>query len=208
MPADYVKIYLWLLERSKLDVKIGLTITELAMNANVGIQTICEALPWLEEEKMLRVEKKTKHHLLYLDSYWTGNESKPIPFTYEPSDDTRRAKAEEALRNLQRERQQEKGGERSGVTNFLKGEEQQVVGEIERDLGRSLTHGESYYLGKTFATFGPQRVKDVWRRQAATAREPVRALYAILWKGARGKPAKEKETRDQGVKYPKITFNE
>ena len=202
--GDTLKVYLSLIERAKQEIRLGLTIYELARLANVGTKTAKRAIEFLNAEGYIHLVEQKTYFKLDVNEYWVGEKTKTISFTYKNTDEDRLKNAERELYHLTQSYKRDILKERSGVTTFLKGDEQNVVAEIERDLGRGFTHGESYYLGRLISSYGPDRVKDVWRKQAATAKNPVRALYALLTAGQRGVKREQKEHIDTDVKYPPL----
>lgn len=202
--GDTLKIYLALIERAKQELKVGLTLSELARIANVGTKTAKRAMEFLVAEGYVNLVEHSNHYKLDINEYWIGEKTKTLSFSYKNTDEERLRIAEKEIYRLTQSYKRDILKERSGVTTFLRGDAQAVVAEIERDLGRGLEHGESYYLGYLISSYGAGRVKDVWRKQAATAKSPVRALYAILVKGGRGTPNPQKEYIDTDVKYPPL----
>lgn len=204
LDGDTLKIYLVLIERAKQELKMGLTIQELARLANVGTITAKRAIEFLASEGYINLVAHSDYFKLDINEYWVGEKTKTFSFSYKNTDENRLKVAERELYRLTQNYKRDILKERSGVTTFLKGDEQAVVAEIERDLGRGFTHGESYYLGRLISSYGPERVKDVWRRQAATAKNPMRALYALLTAGQRGTKREQREYVDTDVKYPTL----
>jgi hypothetical protein len=73
------------------------------------------------------------------------------------------------------------------------GEEGVTVARVSQDLGRSLTEGEAYLLGKNMSSFGPARVWSAYSR--ATGKSKIHSMSAMLYQGAMGSKAKERDQK-------------
>lgn len=91
-------------------------------------------------------------------------------------------------------------GDSSGLTDILPPQEAEVVELAETVMARSLTAREAYFLGRMVQGFGPQRCANAIGRKR-TAREPIRAAYAMLNAGAMGAVAREKDVAEPTSGY-------
>lgn len=200
LAAETLKVLLVLADRQNQPTKVGLSLNELARTADVGRIAARTALSFLAQEGYLTITPKGKHHVIILAAAWVGG-SIPIPFTYDDTDDTKISTLETEVRRLSRQYQRERLGESSGLSEILQGEERDLIQEIEGRRGYGISTRESWLLGKAVARYGPARVKSTWR-QLQSSKDPIRAAYAMLVKGAKGKPAQQQESQPfQKVKY-------
>lgn len=202
MPGDALKVYFYLVARQKTQkgLKIGLSLPELARSIDVGTESTKFFLWWLAEQQLIVITPKGTNHVIEVHPYYPGEPATLIPFTYKNTDETKLLKAEQEIARLQLRATRDILGRESGVANACKGDERDVVMEIERDLGRGLSREEAYTLGRCMSAFGPDRVKSTWRRKAATAKNPLPALSAMMWNETTGKPAKPREiTRKEPI---------
>lgn len=197
LDGDTVKVYLFLVNRqlTQKGIKPGLTLPELARACDVGTQTTQRALEQLTEKKLIEIEKKSSHHIIKVNEYYT-DEQMPIPFTYKNTDENKLKTLETEVQRLQLQQVREKHGTQSGIAAKLTDDKRMVVTTIERDLGRAVTTEEAFFLGQLLGAFDPARVKLIWQRNAATAKNPLLALHAILWNNAAGKPMQQKQLID------------
>lgn len=86
-------------------------------------------------------------------------------------------------------------GTASGLADVLSPSHASVVHAAEDVLGRALTYEEVWYLGGLVAEYKSKRVRDTIYSQA-NAKNPLRATYAILRNGAKGKPFKNKDAEE------------
>lgn len=202
MPGDVLKVYLYLLERQKrqAELKIGLSLPELARQTDLGTEATKHALWWLGEKQLIELQKKSNHDLILIHEFYPGEKPIPIPFTYKNTDEGKIVKVEQELHRLQMQTTRDILRRESGIANACKGEERNVVMEIERDLGRGFTREESYLLGRCMSAFGPDRVQATWRRSAFSAKNPIPALSAMMWNKSVGKPAKPREEKEEFVR--------
>lgn len=198
-----VAVYLVLLDRAKgqVDLKVGLSLAELARRANLSSNAAKSALDELISSDVISYEKKTKHDIILLNVIFIAEALNPIPFTQKNTDENKIVTVERELAALQRRMTERRTQEKTNIAVTLEGEEREVIGQIEHDLGRAMTHTEAYYLGKLMSAFGPPRVSEVWKSSAKQAKTPLKALSAMLWNGARGKAAKQRETITEEINY-------
>jgi hypothetical protein len=200
LAAETLKVLLVLVDRQNQATKVGLSLNELARTADVGRIAARAALSFLAQEGYLTITPKGKRHVIVLASAWTAD-SVSIPFTYDDTDDSKISTLEGEVRRLAAQYQRERLGESSGLVEILRGEERDLVQEIENRRGYGISTRESFLLGKAIARYGPARVKSTWR-QLQSSTDPIRAAYAMLVKGAKGKPAQQIESQPfQKVKY-------
>jgi hypothetical protein len=216
MSHDALKVFLCLIDRNnqQKDIKVGLSVNELARQADVSVHACRRALAWLESPNIndkdimwasspfIHVKTKGKHHVITVDNYYIGEDPTHIPFTYDDTDATKIAVAEKEVRRLQVELKREMLGQRSGLAEVLQGEERDAIIEIEQRQGIGLSRREAYFVGKAMAKFGPERVKSTFRRMQQQ-KNPIRAMYASLSKGIAGKGAEEKP-QERSVKVREL----
>jgi hypothetical protein len=198
---EAMKVYFCLLARDEQQkrLKIGLTLNELARAADVGTAACRRVLEWLsiptnDLAPFIKLTKKTKHSIITLESYWTDAEPTPIPFTYDDTDATKLAIVEKQMRLLDVQYARDVVKVRSGLADVLKGEERDLILEIEQRSGRAITQREALLLGKCFARYGVERTKQSWR-QKQSAKDPIRATMGALFNGEKGVGAQVKETQ-------------
>jgi hypothetical protein len=215
IPSDALRVLLVLMDRHRVQetTRNGLTLTELARATDLGLESVGRSLLWLQTPQVkshptkeneivpfIHMEAKSKHFTLRVDAFWIdANLHKPIPFTFDNTDSTKLATLEKEIRRLSTLRSSS-----SGLTAVLRGEEQQLVGEIERDLGRGVTIPEAWLLGKSVQGFNPSRVKTLWRQKHALSKDPIRAIYAMLTRGKLGQGAKQSEGTIDRVVYKEL----
>lgn len=93
----------------------------------------------------------------------------------------------------------QRAGGRTTITSS--GEEGVAVERITQALGRGLIEEEAFILGKCMSSYGPERVKNAFFK--ATGKSRIHSMSAILYNGALGKGAKEREPK-QGVTYQEL----
>lgn len=198
---EAMKVYFCLLNRDEQQkrLKIGLTLNELVRAADVGEDACDRALKWLQQPTeeltpFITLTKKSKHSIITLQSYWTDAEPTPIPFTYDNTDTTKLATVEKQMRLLDVQYARDVVKVRSGLADVLKGEERDLILEIEQRSGRAITQREALLLGKCFARYGVERTKQSWR-QKQSAKDPIRATMGALFNGEKGVGAQVKETQ-------------
>jgi hypothetical protein len=129
------------------------------------------------------VKYSNRHKIKLLVPYVP--EEHVIQFTFEDTDSRRIAVLEKEVTRLASRK-----GQTSKLSLYIKGERQQVVAEVEQDLGRALTVEESFLLGGILHLFGIERVKKAWRTKAHDMTRPVVGIYAMLINGTSGKAYK------------------
>lgn len=191
--AETFKVFMFLAARQQMQkgVKLGLSVSELARLCDLGTTTVKQALKTLVTDGLIVMQEKGKNFIITLNSYYT-DESIPIPFTYQNTDENKLQTVETELRRLQLQQTHDKLGRESGIAAKLSDDKRDVVTTIERDLGRALTTEEAFIIGQLLGGFDPTRVKVTWQRKAATAKNPIRALHAMMWNGVAGKPMPQK----------------
>lgn len=91
-------------------------------------------------------------------------------------------------------------GEVSGLAEKFNDDTARVIRVSEGILGRGLQQEEIWYLSELVAKFGPQRVlKSV--QTTRNSREPLRATYVRLKRGAMGKEMKPPVSGVDEIKY-------
>jgi hypothetical protein len=203
---DYaqLKILLFLIDRGPLESKLGLTLSELARACDLSLKSAKRGLTNLDSCGIIQLTQKSKHWIIKVDSFWSGEDApQSIHFTYDDKDEGRLERKEAEVRALQQELKST-GKNESALTPALDGDERKVVDEIEKYKGIPLTPTEAYYLGKNIANFGPERVKTAFRKNKG-ARNISRAMTAVLNKGAFGKPIEKKDNGfEKGLNLPEL----
>lgn len=213
IPSDALRVLLVLMDRHRMKTKVGLTLTELGRATDLGTQAVGRSLLWLAEptykahptkdvETMpfISIAQKSRYFTLTVDPHWLGETVPAIPFTYDNTDETKLLTLEKELRRLSTQR-----ATTSGLTSILKGEELQVVSEIERDLGRGLTVDEAFLAGKLIQGYNPDRLKKLWREKAAIIpKNQLRAIYGMLMNGKLGRGAVKSEGNIERVVYKEL----
>jgi len=202
MPDEALRVLFVLLERneSQKGIKLGLSLNELARRADVGTGAAQRALSWLaapigkddlpiSDLPYIILTPKGKNYVITIHDYWIGEKGTPIPFTTANTDDTKLARVEGELQRLVADQSRALHGEGSGLVEVLRGEERDLIQEIEGRRGYGLSVREAYLTGKAVSRYGPDRFKSSWR-QLQRAKDPIRAAYGALMKGAKGTGAK------------------
>ena len=152
----------------------------------MSVLVVEDAIKWLrkypEDKPFLTLTKKETYYTLKLGSLYV-DEAMSIPFTFDNTDQKRIAMLEKELLT---QRLGTKYTDTSGLAEGISEVEAAIVQEIERTLARGLTITEAYYLSRIISSYGTQRVINTFRGQRR-AKEPLRAAYAILTKGGKGK---------------------
>lgn len=210
MPGSALKVYLVLVDRAKAQksLRVGLSIGELARSAGLGASETLSALSWLTHPSRYNAkmvtealksfiemeEKPTSHRFdITLSSFYLSDSLTMIPFTTKNTDETKIKTLEAELQRVALNQTRQSIGETSGIASILKGDDRNVIFEIETDLGRGLSTIDAYFVGKLISAFGPARVSTIWKTKAIRAKDPIKTLSSVLWNGAAGKPAKERE---------------
>lgn len=207
MPSEAIKVLLVLLarEQAQKTLKLGMTLPELMRTADLGKTACMRGIEYLKEPDLdppfIFVKPKGVNFTINLNTYWTGEEGTPIPFTFKDTDSTRIETVEKELRRV--ELRQKKKTE-SGLVEILNGEERDVIREIEKAQGVALDTLDGYFLGKAIRAYGPERVRTTFR-QMSRQKNPIRATIAVLTKGAKGQGAKQVESEPfQRVTYKNL----
>lgn len=195
LAPDTLKVFLVLIDRTiqQKGIKLGLSLNELARTADIGRVAARSALSWLSQESFITMTPKGKNHVITVSNHWIGDIPCPIPFTYDDTDQSKIGIAEAEIRRIDATYRTGILGESSGLSEILQGEERDIVREIEGRRGYGLSIRESYLMGKAIARYGPARFKSAWR-QLQSSKDPIRAAYAVLTNGAKGKPAQQQES--------------
>lgn len=195
LTSEELKVHLYLTHRAEAqkDLKVGLTLTELARQTDLGVEATRFAIHGLTEKQFLGNEETKKKNVVVLKLLKVEQDKTTVPFTFDNTDETKLATLETELLRLRERYVNDLVGEKSTLREFTRGDERELVIEIETDLGRGLTTNEAMLFGKIVQGFGPERAKDTWRKQAHMAKNPLPALYAMLANGIRGKAAARKE---------------
>lgn len=208
IPSEPKTVLFYLLQRSQSGTRVGLTQQEISRATRLSVGAVRESLGWLESPlyhdaalttaepiaPFISVKKKGKHHKIVLLPPYVSEE-REVAFTFEDTDSRRIATLEQEILRLTTTRSQT-----SKLSMYLKGEKQQLIAEIESDLGRSITIQDAYLLGGMIEKFGPARVRTQWRRRAHTMDRPVIGLWAMFMNEAFGKPVKM-EDKESNVTY-------
>jgi len=200
VPTDVFRTSLALIERAQRPAPVGLTLAELSRTTGLSRRVVLDALDWLKtnpsDAPFMTMRKVKQHHRLVLNPFYVG-EVAPVLFSYRNTDETRLAKLEHALRKASAPQY----SDRSGLTEAVSPAEALLIEEIERVTGKAITLTDAFYLGKLIRGYGVERVQNVFRQQRA-AKEPLRACYAILERGARGKSSPQSALRE--IHYPEL----
>lgn len=186
-----VSVFLALVERNQAQktLKVGLTFPELMRVADVGKGEAEAALKSLSELTdgipYITIAPKSKDHVITVNEYWIGETPTSIPFTYRDTDTTKIEKIEKELRRvaIQTVRHNE-----SGLTELLRGEQQEVVRQLEKMKGSALEPIEIWLVSSGISRFGPERFLSTYKRLQSN-KNPIRATYAALMNGIKGKGA-------------------
>jgi hypothetical protein len=221
MPSDALRVLLVLMDRHRLQLttKVGLSITELARTADLGVESTARALLWLSDpnannhpdrktqptiEHFIVLTKRSNRYDIQVSPFWLGRDAKPIPFTYDNTDQTKIATIEKELRRIATDTQRGQVKSSSGLTSILKGEERLIVDEIERDLGRGLSPFEIWAVSEIVEGYGPERTKMLWRGKAHLSENPIRTIYALYQNAKFGKSNKKVERGLDEVVYREL----
>lgn len=91
-------------------------------------------------------------------------------------------------------------GDESSLAPLLPPVEAEIVMVLEALLIRGLTPSEAYFLGRMVQAYGPQRAKQALD-QKRNSKQVIRAAYAMLNAGAKGKAAPTQEVLLPTVKW-------
>lgn len=215
IPPEPLRVYLYLLERASREIRIGLTQQEISRATRLSVGAVRESLGWLEQpfwhdaglvddsvkdSSFVSLRKISNYYeIVLLVPY---SEGEKIKFTFDDTDSRRIEVLEKEVRRLS-----SKSAQEGKVSIFLRGERQNLIAEIEGDLGRGLSKQETWLLSGIVHEFGPERVKKAWRQKAHELDKPIIALYAMFINKALGKGSQklgEKAPEDQEVRYRKV----
>lgn len=198
VPPDALKVWLVLLERQTAQkrLKVGLSIAELARRSDLGTESTLRALQWLETNDYLTVAPKGRAHIIELSQTFTNDECTPLPFTYTNTDEKKITTIEKELSRLEHEYTRYLKGREPDLATFYTGDKAAMLREIQGDIRRPLTANEAMLLGEIVGSFNHERIMQTWRKKAATAKHPIKALVALMWNQAAGKPAEPRELKE------------
>lgn len=211
IPSEPKSVLLYLIQRSQSGTRVGLTQQEISRATRLSVGAVRESLGWLEKPHyhdaalktmepiapFIAIKGKGKHHKITLLQPYIPEE-REVAFTFEDTDSRRIATLEKEILRLTTTRVQT-----SKLSMYLKGERQQLIAEVEGDLGRPITVQESYLLGGMIEKFGPDRVRAQWRRNAHRLDKPIVGLWAQFMNSAFGKSVKY-EDKEPEVHYQKM----
>jgi DNA-binding MarR family transcriptional regulator len=204
---DDLKVLLVLLvrEEAQENLKLGLTITELARQAGLSTGNCANALERLADQGLIRIAPHKNHREITISLHLTGRErSVIIPFSYDNKDEKKIENKEKEVRVLERELTTRRNKERSGIADTVQGEERNVIVEMESFMGRGFDAVEAYWLGQSVARFGPERVKQAFRK-SRSARNLTKAITAMLRNKAFGQGAEQREAHfERGVNLREV----
>lgn len=92
-------------------------------------------------------------------------------------------------------------GKTSGLADKLYNDERRLVEDIERALGRGLSPDEAWFLGRCVQGWGIERTRKLFYAKLG-ADKPLVIVYAMLSKGASGRPYEQRDTE------PKVVYRE
>lgn len=200
VPPDVFRVSLALVNRAQKESLIGVTVNELSRTTGLSRLVVVESLNWLKKNPegapFLTLRKAKGHQRITLNKLYVDN-TNVLLFTAADTDETRIARVEQAMLNASRTQY----SDRSGLTEVTSPSEAQLIEEIERTMGRALTLTDAFFLGKLLRGYGVERVQNVFRQQRR-AKEPLRAVYAILENGARGKSNPQASAKE--IRYPEL----
>lgn len=196
IPPEPLRVYLYLLERSSKDIRVGLSQQEVSRATRLSVGAVREALGWLatphfvdaglvsgtepEMNPYITLRKISNYYEIILTTPYGDGEK--IKFTFEDTDSRRIETLEKEVRRIA-----SKSVQQNRLSMYLKGERQQLIAEVEGDLGRSMTQQEVWLLSGIVHQFGPERVKKQWRQKAHQLDKPIIALYGMFMNKALGK---------------------
>jgi hypothetical protein len=199
LPESAVKVFMVLVARNEAQktLKAGLTFQELVRTADVGRHEAQRALDYLSMAvgnsdlgPFIQIVPKGKNHVIAVNEYWIGEEPTLIPFSFKDTDQTRIETIEKEMRRMELRLNRKT---ESGIVEVMKGETRDLLREVEKDKGIALDAIDGYLLGSAVRGYGTERVKHTYRR-LRTNKNPIRAVYAALNRGAQGHGAKQAES--------------
>lgn len=167
----------------------GLTLSIIAEAAGLSERAMHGALTYLVSHPLdnpIILEYDRDSHILTNPKFMQG---KQLPLKKTKRDALGKELKEITL-NLVQNSRLGTGRETSILAN---GEEGVTIARVSQDLGRSLTEGEAYILGKNMSSFGPARVWSAYSR--ATGKSKIHSMSAMLYQGAMGSKAKERDQK-------------
>ena len=200
-----LSVYVQLLERAAAQPKLktGLTLNELTRATRLSPNQIRRTLISLHDEGFIRLTVKDEKKRTYVIEVIELDKTTQIPYTDRDTDQTKLALLEEEIRRLTREVERAKLGLSSGLDSATRGEERDLILEIEGVFGRGLDPVDAYWLGRVVSAYGPERVKQEFRRMKL-AKNPIRAVVGALNKGSRGKAAEQRTVEVERVTYREL----
>lgn len=198
-------VFVQLLERAaeQPKLKAGLTLNEITRATRLSPNQIRRTMVALHDAGFIRLTVKDEKKRTYVIEVIESDKTTQIPYTDRNTDETKLALLEEEIRRLTREVERAKLGIESGLSGATKGEERDLINEIEGVFGRGLDPVDAYWLGRAVSAYGPERVKQEFRRMKL-AKNPIRALIAALNKGSRGKAAEQRTVEVERVTYKEL----
>lgn len=216
IPSEPLKVYVYLYNRSTVDTRVGMTQQEISRATRLSVGAVRESLGWLEEPTYRDAALKTvepivpfvliyprgKAHIIELVPPYVA-ENMEIRFTFEDTDSRRIGVLEKEVRRLASKRGSNK------LTLYFKGERQALIAEIEGDLGRGLTHQETWMLSGLVHQFSVERIRKEWRTKAHQydLDKPLVRMYAMFMNKAHGHNAPQ-NSEIKEVDYPTARRND
>lgn len=205
IPPAALAVFVFLEDRSKMDTKIGVTQQEISRATGYSVGSVRSALGWLEDPtqqdsqlkdvgalgSFLTIKKYSNAYKITLLEPYVDVE-RWVRFTFEDFDSRRIETLEKELRRLSRDT-----GERNKLSMYVKGETQNMIAEIEGDLGRNLTIHEAFMLGEISSRVAKERILSAWRRKAHAMKNPVVGIIAMFKNEAFGSLAKVEEEKEK-----------
>lgn len=205
IPPAALAVFVFLEDRSKMDTKIGVTQQEVSRATGYSVGVVRSSLGWLESPtyhdsqlqgdgglgSFLTVKKfSNAYRITLLEPY--VDVQRWVRFTFEDYDSRRIETLEKELRRLARDT-----GERNKLSMYVKGDTQNMIAEIEGDLGRNLTIHEAFLLGEVSSRVAKERILLAWRRKAHAMKNPVVGIVAMFKNEAFGNLAKVEEEKER-----------
>lgn len=186
-----LRLYLSLSELARENPSFKMTLPVLAENARIPIADVVPSQAELVDRGLIDTTKSkiTRVGDLECNLRFTADKDKQLESLLQENEELRhRLKAYE-------------NGDASGLADTLSPAHSSVVHAAEGVLGRALTYEEVWYLGGLVAEYKSNRVRDTLYSQS-NAKNPLRATYAILRNGAKGKPFRNKDAEEfEPVEY-------
>lgn len=184
---DALRVYLYLVYHAQKHPALPLTHDAIANATMLHRERIGRSLQTL----------MTAGLTTFQDDAWLVNQ---VPVILIESDDEVTRLVDENNK-LKRTIDSLRAGDGSVVADNINSEQEASVLRLAAEImHRDLTNEEYYYMGQLIQGFGPQRVAWALNKKLSS-KEPLRAAYAMLTRGAYGKPAKQKQLMIQEVSY-------